>query len=423
MALGERVGRGAFIGLLAVVLTACGDIRLKDPVLDVELSHSFMDYGPVALGSASIRELKISNRGRAQIHVSGLNIPAPFSVSGFPAEGVYLASGQERRFEVVFSPPVEGVYRGGLEVFADDREEPRAVSLLGRGVKAFVTCRPDPLDYGRVSIGTNKVLGVECTNQGELKAAVAFRISGQDAEQFTSDLIKQGVGVVTFGPGESRQLPISFAPNHLGSSEAWAHVTPCEGCGELNVALTGQAVASCIAVNPVKMEFGTVDLGEESQGTLTIENIGNEDVELTDAFLTASSSSSYSLKGFRAGDRLSIPAGRTQELTVVFRPSGKDLRTGTVKLRANGASETCYAEVQLVGAGGTGCLDVSPRSIDFGSVATTMSTTKKLFVANTSCGSDVYINGITLSGDREFSAGTQRPPGFLLKQGDVTEIN
>ncbi len=405
------------------LLVGCGDVKLNDPVLEIQLSESFVDYGAVALGSASKREVRIRNRGRAQIFVSAVSVPAPFAIEGLPAEGLRLGSTEERRFKLVFAPEVEGKYTAGLDVYADDQEEPRSIALTGRGVKAFVSCKADTLDYGRVTMGTSKVLGIECTNTGELATRIGLRIDGMDADQFTSSLIQQGRGAMEFAPGESRQLPIAFAPNHLGSSEAWAHVTPCEDCQEMNVALSGHAVASCIAVNPVKVEFGTIDLGKETEQTITIENIGNEQVELTDAYLTASSSSSYQVRGFKPGQSFPIPAGGTQELTVVFKPSGKDLRTGTLKLRASSASETCYAEVNLEGAGGTGCLDVSPRSIDFGSVATSMSSTKKLFVANTSCGSDVWLNKVELTGAEEFSAGTQRPVPYLLRQGDVTEIS
>lgn len=442
MDLGARVGRGVGSGstrtgrkrsfgalaasavmVSAMLGAACGDVRLSRPVLELELSESSIDYGPVALGTAAKRELRMRNRGRARLFVSALEVPAPFAVEGLPAGGLILEGGEERHFRLLFAPAVEGRYTAGIDVHADDQEEPRSIALSGRGVKAFVSCSADTLDFGPVTLGTSKVMGIECTNTSELTTRIGLRIDGMDGDQFSSSIIRQGRGAMEFAPGESKQVPIAFAPNYLGRSEAWAYVTPCEDCEEQPVMLHGQAVASCIAVHPVKLEFGTIDVGKETEQTVTIENVGNIPVDLTDAYLTASSSSSYSVRGFRAGDSITIPPGGTQQLVVGFKPSGKDRRSGILKLRASSDSETCYAEVALEGAGGTGCLEVSPRALDFGSVATSMSSTKKLYVANTSCGSDVWIEGLSLTGAQEFSAGTARPPPYRLAQGEVTEIS
>ena len=415
-------GRGSVLIAVFSVLAGCGDIRFQKPVVSVEVDSPLLDYGVVALGSEARQELTVTNAGRVTVTVLALNAPAPFAVSGFPEGGFALPSGAARKFEVSFAPRIEGSFKAGLTLECDDVDGGRSVPLSGRAVKAYVQVHPRELDFSHVSLGNSKVQTIDLVNPTELTARVFLTIDGIDGTRFSSADVTPAMPIPV-GPGATRQVAVAFSPSHLGSAEGWLHVTPCPDCEDTNVKLEGDGTASCIGVNPIAADFGTVELGQKAEQILTVENVGSSGIDLTEVFLSSATAPDFRFEGFTTGAKKELPAGGTTQVKVIYEPRTKGGKAGSLRMRAGSPTEQCFAEVQLRGAGGAGCLELTPRTLDFGAIATTMTKGMKVLLANTSCGGDVTIEGLTLSGAAEFSAATLKPGPFLLKQGEVTEVS
>ena len=102
-----------------------------------------IEFGPAALGRTKSFKLKIANGGRAAYRVEGAVSSVP-NVEIPPFEPFVLSAGGEQEIEVHFTPQVEGVVQGMVEILTYS-ESDGLVPVNGRGVKAFVS-RPRSLE-------------------------------------------------------------------------------------------------------------------------------------------------------------------------------------------------------------------------------------------------------------------------------------
>ena len=65
---------------------------------------------------------------------------------------------------------------------------------------------------------------------------VSGRIVGAGADEFS-------MSTVTLAPGETRTQDVSFHPQRAGVKRAALAVTPCKGCGDVLVTLTGEGLS------------------------------------------------------------------------------------------------------------------------------------------------------------------------------------
>ncbi|MGI5861063.1 MAG: choice-of-anchor D domain-containing protein [Myxococcales bacterium] len=418
------LGRGLWAVVCLQVAWAaggCGGTGLSPSLSAIELSDTSFEFGLVALGRAASKQLYLRNSGRTTVRVETLQAPAPFSIEGFPAKGFSLEPGAEREVLVLFAPQVEGEFEAALTLRCDVEDGVLDLPMKGKGVLALVSVGAKELDFGEVVIGDSSILEIELSNDTSLPAEARLRVEGVDAPAFTSSAIGTN-DPLTVDPGERRPIPIAFHPNHLGSAEAMLYVTPCAGCAEVGVTLRGTGTATCVTTLPGAIDFGTVEVGRELSQTVEVLNNGNAPLTVPEVFLASGSSPDFRFEGFVEGMSRTLQPGKALTLTVLFKPSSKGPRTAALRIHGEGAGRSCWSEVRLAGGGGTGCLEISPTAIDFGTIASGMTARETLFLANTGCGSDVWIEALGLTGDPQFTAASLRPTPFLLEEGQVAEV-
>ncbi len=415
----ELRGFTLWAAALALAL-GCGKDKLGSTLSDLEVSSQRLDWGVVALGSSPRQVLTLRNVGRTSVELSALTVTGPFSMPELPRGGLVLETGEIRSVPVAFTPPAEGHFDGVLRIQADADSGEASVTLAGDAILPKVSLDRLALDFGQVRLGASRELSLTAANATVLPAPIGLRLEGVDAALFRSSLIGPTPAVAP--ANSSYSIPISFTPDHLGSAEATLVVTPCAGCAELRVALTGTGVASCIGFSPAAVDFGNLAVGAKANRTLTVTNDGNAPVDLVEVFLSANSSRDFSFKGFTPGQKVTLPAGGSLPVTVTFAPSGNGTRSGALRAHAGTPADPCWAEAKLAGSAGSGCLEVQPASLDFGTVAVGMSNRRSVYVANTGCGHDVYLESASASGAKQLTAQALKPTPVLLRQGDVVQV-
>ncbi|XXF75873.1 choice-of-anchor D domain-containing protein [Myxococcaceae bacterium GXIMD 01537] len=368
-----------------------------------------LDFGPAALGRTKSMKLRVANAGRASFRVEGASASVP-NVAVAPFEGFTLEAGGERELDILFTPQVEGPMQGVVEVLTDADEEGVArVNVTGVGVKAWVEVNGQSLDFGNVPLENVAIRELTLRNPGTVDSPLHFEFTGPDADQFSSGVGQDAV----LRPGESLALPVAYKPVRLGAAEASLRVAVCEGCEPAVVALTGAGIASLLEVSPLRLDFGRVALGATAEQAITVRNQGTEPMQYTGASIIEDPSGVFRVASAPVLAGNTLAAGGSVEIRVAFTPSAQGrVREGRVEVGVRAMGNTGPGpKVSLVGEGGSACVVVLPRTLDFGAVAEGMAATREVEVSNR-CREDAQVTALRVD--------TQQGGFFSLAQAPAS---
>lgn len=166
-----------------------------------------------------------------------------------------------------------------------------------------------------------------------------------------------------------------------GFSRCWALSIPLS----VFLLLAPATYAQQISAAPSALGFGNVLVGSSRSQTVSITNAGSRELTLSRAGVNGSG---FSISGLTFP--LSLSAGKSAVLNVIFTPPAVGSETGSVWVSASSTSRRRYrrstATVALTGAGipGTaGQIAASPAALSFGSLLTGQSQTLSATLSNT----------------------------------------
>ena len=148
-----------------------------------------------------------------------------------------------------------------------------------------------------------------------------------------------------------------------------------------------------LGLSPSSVSFGDVTIGTSGTKSVTLTSTGN-------GILTISGIS-VAGNGFTASGPhlpISLSAGQSTTISVLFKPTASAVDSGTVTIASNAVEPSMT--VALSGTGttaATSVLSVSPSSVVFGTVSVGSEATKTVQLASTGTAS-VTISGMTFSG-------------------------
>ncbi|WP_225412127.1 choice-of-anchor D domain-containing protein [Stigmatella hybrida] len=226
-----------------------------------------LDLGGVAEGMSATREVKVINRCRAPVLVSDLQIDTRqggfFTLAQAPAS-TPIAPGQSAAVGVTFTPRAgagQGEAQLSVSVRSGGTTSTEAVTLKGNG-KALPPCQyavsPATLDFGRVPVGAEVVLGTSVRNTGATECFLAgLQLAAGSDGAFSAPPVTGSL----LAPGQKAQLLVRFKPeaeaSYGGLAEGWVN-HPSNGHPTVNV--VGEGVKGCFAVQPTHLEFGLSQL-------------------------------------------------------------------------------------------------------------------------------------------------------------------
>ncbi|HEX4384373.1 MAG TPA: choice-of-anchor D domain-containing protein, partial [Myxococcales bacterium] len=133
------------------------------PELSISASIAF---GNAAVGQTLTAPLKLTNTGTAALTITNSQQPAaPFSVTGLPANGAAIASGQSITATAAFSPAAVGTFNSQLSINSTGGN--RTVALTGSAtIPGVMTVAPISLSFGGVDIGAAATASFTVSNTG-----------------------------------------------------------------------------------------------------------------------------------------------------------------------------------------------------------------------------------------------------------------
>ncbi len=260
-----------------------------------------------------------------------------------------------------------------------------------------ITPSPSAIGFGNVAVGTSQTKPVTLTNSGWTRVTITrTSLSGTG---FTFSGLTYPV---TLAGGHSVSGKVTFAPQSSGADNGTVSIsfnTMTGGRGRglditntvtLSLSGTGMTSGQLTAV-PGSLAFGNVQVGSSRTMTENLTNSGGSSVTISGASATGAG---FTVSGLSLP--ISVSAGQSVSLSVIFTPTSGNAASGNVAITSN-ASNTSLS-VSLAGTGMTpGQLAASPTSLGFGSVTTGNSSSLSETLTNTG-GSSLTISQVTPSG-------------------------
>jgi len=210
----------------------------------------------------------------------------------------------------------------------------------------------------------------------------------------------------TIGVGETKPFPIRFAPSTVGTISGVITIfsndpdEPTVAVQMVGVGLHSPEIG--LPDIEVRSNFGVLRVGETTQGTIEISNIGTADLMITSVQIT-DNTESFSIESATTGtmstttEGWSLGPGEALFVTIEFHPVAIGPTTGTLTIYSNDPVYPVYG-VTLTGEGTAAPnIVVSPTSLDYGVVLVGDAIDRTFEIQNTSELVPLIVSGIESS--------------------------
>ncbi|GEM_PF-6205090 len=331
------------------------------------------DFGRSPVGGSSRGFFRIQNNGSQSLTASVNSSQNSFAAGGVDMP-VTPADPNYDGFYIDFQPTERGPQTSEIEVQSNDPVTPSyTFSVKGVGVAGQAEIRgqndsvivagdkapesADGTDFGKRKPGQGRnrsftIYNLASTVEGEPASWTDLTISniavvakGNVADMFS---ITTGISSlpVTIPAGGSHSFTLRFAPTELGDFNGTLRLTsddPDLNRGHYSFSIKGRGEAGQLQVSSPDTEiangdnspsdaentrFGSAVAGTERSQTLTLENVGNGTLNLTDA---AVSSAAFRLQNFTG----SLAPGESQTATLYFEAPIAGTFNGTLSIDSN----------------------------------------------------------------------------------------
>lgn len=275
------------IAELAIIRITSNDPNA--PVLDVQaigigglpkLETAIADngnFGDACLGSFADEPLVIDNAGVCPLVISGISSSSPeFAPPNVIAYPLVVAAGGTIEIPLRFAPAGFGLKSATVTVTSNGGV--RTVAVSG-------DCPPPRLalsvadagSFGKVCVGSFVDRPLTLNNAGRCTLSVT-NIASSTAEFVVPEVISYPLAV---GAGDSMQLPIRFQPTSLGAKSATLTISSNDPAGARTIGISGEAPPGKLAVTG-STEFGCVECGQQAEQIISICNVGECDLHVTE---------------------------------------------------------------------------------------------------------------------------------------------
>jgi hypothetical protein len=411
-----------------------------------------LNFGAVPYGQENTLPVTITNKGKAGLQITGLEIQNPagnacFRIASGGTLGT-LAPDAYQTLEVAYKQNSAATDEGKLLIASNDSQKgiyTLALKSAYKGLPKFAIVDavteeklyPLPgagydyaIDLGYVSQGTvrHSVAAIKNITDGDAILSlddfaalntpqntftVTFREGADPASKALTTPVQANSGTHLFvGAGalvyvhvdyDAQVKAVSDGQNYrLTTNDDDVNASGNKGNNAVTFKMTAKSAKTKIEVSPLTVDFGEVQKGQTSARTVTISNKGDADLNVkgTSGLKTASGTS-FTLNPVSL--EKTIPAQGSLDVVVTYAPT--DITSETNYLEINSDDEDLpNIEVTIKGTGTDPTLLVvtspvsagTPPTMDFGKVSKGSTTTGTVSVKNIGFG-NLMINAITIT--------------------------
>jgi Abnormal spindle-like microcephaly-assoc'd, ASPM-SPD-2-Hydin len=284
-----------------------------------------LNFNNVKEGSTASAVTTLKNVGTANVTLSQINLSgAGFSTAGI-ATPVLVVPGESLILTVKYSPTSTRTSSGDISLVSAQGGITN-VSVSGSVSQSGLTLSPANINFGSAVTGVANTQTVQIANPGTVPVTIsAASISGAG---FSSS----GLALpMTLSAGKTAIFNVKFDPKSAGPSTGSLSLVSDASNPPSAIALSGAGVAPglTLAVNPLNVNFGNVNVGTTASRIVTLTNTGNSSVAISSAVLKGSN---LSLSG---GSAVTLSPSQSITLTVQYSPTTAAATAGTLAIVSN----------------------------------------------------------------------------------------
>jgi len=397
-----------------------------DPIADIHVDPALLDFGAVDVGVSATGTVTVLNQGTGDLWVDEptLTGDSEFSLDtgAFPCT---LGPGESAPLPVTYLPADASDDAATITVESDDPDQPSVqVALVGTPTpEPDIYVMPPSLSFGQVLIGDSASLTASITSvgSGDLELGT-LTVTGSGEFSLITDPSGQ-----ILGPGGWTTVEVAYAPVDAGSDAATLEIPsndPDEPVAVIELSGAEDPVPD-IRVDPLDVDFGTVDQGLTASEVVTVSNQGTSTLTVTGISLTGSGDFSWTAAGIPGA----LSPGDSGTLTVTYGPSDLVADSGTLTLTSTDPDEAIVTVLLSGTATPEPAIELDPTPYDFGLVTLTCEESVDVAIRSVG-GAPLTLTGYSLVEAAPGGAMTLDPGdlqdyvdlGWELDPGDEIEV-
>ena len=268
------------------------------------------------------------------------------------------------------------------------------------------------LNFGNQNVGTTSApQTVTLTNTGNETLSVSgVSLTGTNSKDFAET---NNCGQLT--PNTTCTISVTFTPSISGTETANVSITDAAANSPQTVSVTGVGVGNgtTAVVSPSSLTFGVQLVGTLSAGqAVTLTNTGSAVLTIT-SIVSSGDFSQINTCGS------TLAAGASCTITVKFKPTTLNTRTGSVTVTDNATNSP-----QVVSLTGTGTyISLSPTILNFGSVTVGTSSSPQTITLTNTDSVAIGINGVSITGVAKADYSQTNTCGTSVAKGATCTIS
>ncbi len=350
------------------------------PVPAITVQETAIDFGTVEFAQTVQQTITITNTGTASLEITGIesnDVPGlRFDTTMFTLE-----PNGSQTVTVTFPSSTEGTFSGSISISSNDptsATQTLSVSVIvqPRPVPA-ITVQETAIDFGTVEAAQTVQKTITIKNTG----TAPLEITGIESDDVSSLTFEPSV--FTLAPNGSQTVTVTFPSSTVGEFSGSINILSNDlerAKLTLSFSVIVQAApVPVLAVQESAINFGTVEVAQTVQQTITIVNTGTAPLEITGIESDDVSGLTFEPSVF------TLSPNGSQTVTVTFPSSTVGEFSGNINILSNDpdrAKHTVSVSV-IVQAAPAPVLVVGEPAIDFGSIDAEKTVQQTFTIKNT----------------------------------------
>jgi len=332
----------------------------EGPTCNLQASPTTLSFVNIKAGSVGKKNVSLTNVGDAPCSVSSIARISGTDKNEFyldPEPAYPLAVGAGATVDVTFAyKPLDNTPDNAKwRITSDDPKHPRTdidLTATPAPTGCFLEANPPALNYGLVNLGQSKSLSFTVTNVGTQQCFVqSNKLDPTSSRSFAIGKITGLTGLNIVLPNGKYTVEVVYTPRVTQTESGKAIVEILQNFvpkTAATVTLSGGGVGPKVCLNPVRVDFGIVNIGSVENRQVEVVSCGTADLTVNSIKLGAGTSADFSLENplptgvYKAGEK--------KLMTVAYKPSDEGEDKGQVDV-ASTDPITPTAVAKLLGYG------------------------------------------------------------------------
>ncbi|MFQ5772045.1 MAG: choice-of-anchor D domain-containing protein, partial [bacterium] len=179
---------------------------------ELELKADTLDFGRVNVGLSTTQSITINNNSCADLVVSNITVPAPFSLINSPSSFTIPGNGS-KILTILFSSNNRMSYSGTITIHSNDRaQSTHTVQLIAKTYGPKIVLAPgNILSFGKVEVGSSSSQPVLVTNASADDASLSDTLHVTNISS-NGSIYTVSASKLTIPPDSTQRIEVTFKP-------------------------------------------------------------------------------------------------------------------------------------------------------------------------------------------------------------------